>query len=63
MGASFNSRCRDTRLDATVQISGNEEPFPGGDHDDWPDTPLLAIHRALETTVPVAGSDELTDKA
>jgi hypothetical protein len=26
MGASFNSRCRDTRLDATVQVSGNEEP-------------------------------------
>jgi predicted dienelactone hydrolase len=63
IGVTFNSCCRDTRIDAAVEISGLEVAFPGGDYTDWPATPLLAIHGAQDMTIEVAGSDKLIDKA
>jgi predicted dienelactone hydrolase len=63
IGVTFNSCCRDTRIDAAVEISGVEVAFPGGDYSDRPDTPLLAIHGAQDTTIPVTGSDQLIAKA
>jgi fermentation-respiration switch protein FrsA (DUF1100 family) len=35
----------------------------GGDYANWPATPLLAVHGARDTTVPVAGSDQLVAAA
>lgn len=63
IGLTFNSCCRDTRIDAAVEIAGTEFPFPGGAYSGWPATPLLAIHGARDGTIAVAGSDELIDKA
>jgi len=63
IGLTFNSCCRDTRIDAAIEIAGTEFPFPDGAYTDWPATPLLAIHGARDRIIPVAGSDELIDKA
>ena len=63
IGLTFNSCCRDTRIDAAVEIAGTEFPFPNGDYTGWPPTPLLAIHGARDRIIPVTGSDELIDKA
>jgi len=63
IGAAFNACCRDERIDAAIEISGIEVPFPEGSYDDWPDVPLLAIHGEKDGTVPFGGSEALIAKA
>jgi fermentation-respiration switch protein FrsA (DUF1100 family) len=47
-----------TRLWAVIGAAAT-----GGDYANWPATPLLAAHGARDTTVPVAGSDQLVAAA
>jgi predicted dienelactone hydrolase len=63
IGVAFNSCCHDQRIDAVVELSGVELPFPGGDYEKLPTIPLLAVHGASDGTVPVSGSDNLIAKA
>jgi len=63
IGVTYNSCCHDARIDAAVEISGVEWPFPNGDYSVWPDVPLLAVHGARDDVLPVTGSDELIAKA
>lgn len=59
VGAAFHSCCADPRVDAAVLLSGVEPPFPGGDYDARPPTPLLLAHGALDPTIGIAGSEGL----
>jgi dienelactone hydrolase len=63
IGVTYNSCCREARIDAAVEISGVEWPFPDGDYSEWPDVPLLAVHGARDDVLAVTGSDELIAKA
>jgi predicted dienelactone hydrolase len=63
IGVTYNSCCRDARIDAAVEIAGVEWPFPNGEYSEWPDVPLLAVHGARDDVLAVTGSDELIAKA
>jgi predicted dienelactone hydrolase len=63
IGVTYNSCCHDPRIDAAVEISGVEWPFPNGEYREWPDVPLLAVHGAQDDILPVTGSDQLIAKA
>lgn len=63
VGAAFNTCCAEETIDAAVEISGIELPFPGGAYEPWPDTPFLVIHGAADATLPVRGSDSLFEKS
>jgi len=59
IGLGFNSCCADDRLDAVIEMSGVRAPFPEGEYGDLGRVPLLAVHGALDDTIPVSGSDTL----
>ena len=59
VGAGYNSCCADPRVDAVFTIAAVEPPFPGGDYDDRPPTPLLLTHGDLDRTIVVGGSEDL----
>jgi predicted dienelactone hydrolase len=59
LGVAFNSCCIDGRIDAAILVSGLELPFPGGDYENRPATPVLVIHGGRDSSVPVANGDGL----
>jgi predicted dienelactone hydrolase len=63
IGLGYNSCCADDRVVAVMEVSGIKLPFPEGDFDDPPPLPLLAVHGAKDSTVPVTGSDALVADA
>lgn len=63
IGLTYNSCCHDARIDAAVEISGIEWPFPDGDYSQWPDIPLLAVHGVRDDLIAVTGSDQVIAKA
>ncbi|MBI2710901.1 MAG: phospholipase [Actinobacteria bacterium] len=63
IGLVYNSCCQDPRVDAAVEISGLELPFPNGTFGDTK-TPVLLIHGAKDNVVGVAvGSDKMWTEA
>jgi dipeptidyl aminopeptidase/acylaminoacyl peptidase len=63
IGAAFNSCCAEQRVDAAISFAGIEAPFPDGDFDPFPPTPLLLIHGDADRTIDVDGSEDLFAKA
>lgn len=60
LGLAYDSCCIDRRIKAVVSLSGIELPYPGGSYADAPATPLILVHGAADTTVPIGiGSDAL----
>lgn len=56
-GMVYNSCCVDERVDAAVSIAGAGLPYPDGDYDDRPDTPLLVVHGVRDETVSIGVGD------
>ena len=63
IGAVFNSCCAEPRVDAAISFAGIEAPFPDGDFDPFPPTPLLLVHGDADETIDVDGSENLFAKA
>ncbi|MBO0866610.1 MAG: hypothetical protein J2P16_16240 [Mycobacterium sp.] len=60
LGLVYNSCCIDHRIKAAIPLSGIELPFPNGSFTNPPATPLLLVHGAADTTVPIGpGSDSI----
>ncbi len=58
LGLAYDSCCVDRRVKAAISLSGIELPYPGGSYGNSPATPLLLVHGAADTTVPIGpGSD------
>jgi fermentation-respiration switch protein FrsA (DUF1100 family) len=60
---TYDTCCRDDRIDAAVALSGIGVPSGPGALDDRPPTPLLLVHGTDDDVVPVAGSDTLFEDA
>jgi dienelactone hydrolase len=58
LGVAFNSCCIDERIDAAISIAGFEVPFPGGNVENPPATPLLLIHGEQDDLI---ANDETSD--
>jgi dienelactone hydrolase len=56
-GVGYNSCCVDDRIDAVVAVSGGPYPFPAGNYDDAPPTPMLLVHGGADETVSTGISD------
>ncbi len=56
-GVGYNSCCVDDRIDAVVAVSGGPYPFPDGNYDDAPPTPMLLVHGGADETVATGISD------
>jgi dipeptidyl aminopeptidase/acylaminoacyl peptidase len=64
LGLAYNTCCSgDERIAAVIELSGRQLPFPDGTFDDPPPVPLLAVHGAKDSTVPISGSDEVVEEA
>jgi dienelactone hydrolase len=63
IGAALNSCCADRRVDAAIAVAGIEAPFPDGDFEPLPPTPLLLVHGDADRTIDVDGSENLFAKA
>lgn len=63
IGAAYNSCCADPRIDAAIAVAGVEAPFPGGDFDERPPTPLLLAHGDQDQTIRVDASERLASLA
>lgn len=59
LGVTYNSCCRDARIDAAIPISGLLFPFRGGDYRDMPAVPLLLAHGAADAMIPVSAGDAI----
>jgi dipeptidyl aminopeptidase/acylaminoacyl peptidase len=62
IGSTLSSCCIDRRVDAAIEISGMQLPFPNGDFTHLPSVPFLLLHGAADNTVKVSGSDALYAK-
>lgn len=56
-GVVYNSCCADDRIDAAIAVSGGGPIFAGGDYEDSARTPLLLVHGARDTGVPIGVGD------
>jgi dienelactone hydrolase len=56
-GVGYNSCCVDDRIDAVIAVSGGPYPFPAGNYDDPPATPMLLVHGGADETVATGISD------
>jgi dienelactone hydrolase len=60
-GVAYNSCCVDERIDGVISVSGGPLPYPGGDYDGHPTTPLLLVHGGKDATVPVGAGNYIFD--
>lgn len=56
-GVTFNSCCRDERIDAALIMAGNLFPFGSGTYD-LSGTPLLVMHGDEDPALPIEGDEE-----
>lgn len=61
-GVAYNSCCVDERIDGVISVSGGPLPYPGGDYDGHPTTPLLLVHGGKDATVPVGAGNYIFDQ-
>jgi dienelactone hydrolase len=61
-GVAYNSCCVDPRIDGVISVSGGPLPYPGGDYDGHPTTPLLLVHGGKDATVPVGAGNYIFDQ-
>jgi dienelactone hydrolase len=59
VGLTYHSCCVDKRIDAAVEISGIELPFPRGDYSRRPPTPLLLIHGGGDRLLRIGYSEQI----
>lgn len=58
---AYNDCCVDDRIDATVTVAGGPLDITEPGYGDQPDTPMLLVHGASDTGVPVAVGDAMVD--
>jgi dienelactone hydrolase len=61
-GVAYNSCCVDDRIDGVISVSGGPLPYPGGDYDDHPTTPLLLVHGGKDQVVPIGAGNYIFDQ-
>lgn len=56
-GVAFNTCCLDERIDAAIAVSGGGLVFEGGEYLEEDTVPLLLVHGARDTGVPIGVGD------
>ncbi len=51
LGATAHTCCRDTRIDAAIEIAGSPAPFAGGDYDFADAPPYMIVHGSQDPLV------------